>query len=47
MKNSYLKLYSLRIVIIIIIITHCGFFTSALADSLSLELEWQQVSPDL
>ena len=30
--------------IIIIIVTPLEFFTSALADGLSLEFEWQQVS---
>ena len=32
---------------IIIIIYSLEFFTSALADGLSLEIEWQQVSPSL
>ena len=35
------------IIIIIIIITPSEFFTSALADGLSLEFEWQQVSSSL
>ena len=35
------------IIIIIIIIYSLEFFTSALADGLSLEFEWQQVSPSL
>ena len=33
--------------IIIIIIYSLAFFTSALADGLSLEFEWQQVSSSL
>ena len=33
--------------IIIIIIIHWEFFTSVLADDLSLETEWQQVSSSL
>ena len=33
--------------IIIIIIYSLEFFTSVLADDLSLEFEWQQVSPSL
>ena len=36
-----------EIVIIIIIIYSLEFFTSALADGLSLEYEWQQVSSSL
>ena len=32
------------IIIIIIIIYSLEFFTSALADGLSLEIEWQQIS---
>ena len=48
-----LKIYNLNrihyptasiIIIIIIIIIPCEFFTPALADGSSLELEWQQVS---
>ena len=35
------------IIIIIIIITSWEFFTSALADGLSVEFEWQQVSSSL
>ena len=35
------------IVIIIIIIYTLEFFTSALADGLSLEFEWEQVSSSL
>ena len=35
------------IIIIIIIIYSLDFFTSALADGLSLEFEWQQVSSRL
>ena len=35
------------IIIIIIIIYSFEFFTSALADGLSVELEWQQVSSSL
>ena len=35
------------IIIIIIIIYSSEFFTSALADGLSLEIEWQQVSSSL
>ena len=35
------------IIIIIIIIYSLEFFTSALVDGLSLEFEWQQVSPSL
>ena len=39
---------SLRLIIIIIIIIYSlEFFTSALADGLSLEIEWQQVSSSL
>ena len=35
------------IIIIIIIIYSLEFFTSALADDLSLDFEWQQVSSNL
>ena len=35
------------IIIIIIIIIYSEFFTSALADGISLEFEWQQVSSSL
>ena len=38
---------ALWIIIIIIIIYLLEFFTSALADGLSLEFEWQQVSSSL
>ena len=37
----------IRIIIIIIIIIYSEFFTSALADGLSLVFEWQQVSSSL
>ena len=37
----------IRCIIIIIIIYSLEFFTSALADGLSLEIEWQQVSSNL
>ena len=42
---TFLQIYSA--VIIIIIIYSLEFFTSALADGLSLENEWQQVSSSL
>ena len=41
-----LTIYS-SIITIIIIFTPWEFFTSALADCLSLDCEWQQVSPTL
>ena len=41
------KLFIIIIIIIIIIIYSWEFFTSALADGLSLEFEWQQVSSSL
>ena len=39
--------YIYIIIIIIIIIYSLEFFTSVLADGLSLEFEWQQVSSSL
>ena len=41
------RVVAVVIIIIIIIIIPWGFFTSALADGLSLEFEWQQVSLSL
>ena len=37
----------MKIIIIIIIIIHLEFFTSALADGFSLDFEWQQVTSSL
>ena len=42
-----LRIFFLEIIIIIIIIYSLEFFTSANADGLSLEFEWQQVSSSL
>ena len=44
-RSKYLFLFSFSFVIIIII--YSEFFTSALADGLSLEVKWQQVSSSL
>ena len=51
-RKEYLKLYNcvqkiITIIIVIIIFTSWEFFTSVLADGLSLEFEWQQVSSNL
>ena len=43
-RSRYLSLF---FIIIIIIIHSLEFFTSALADGLSLGIEWQQVSSSL
>ena len=45
-RFSYTK-FKLCFIIIIIIIYSLVFFPSALADGLSLEFEWQQVSSSL
>ena len=47
-KSIYFSLFSFSLIFIIsIIIYSLEFFTSALADGLSLEIEWQQVSSSL
>ena len=46
-ETSWRTVIIIIIKIIIIIIYSLGFFTSALADGLSLEFEWQQVSSSL
>ena len=45
--NSIFPYFSSQFIIIIIIIYSLELFTSALADRLSLESEWQQVSSSL
>ena len=50
MQGNHIVLFRPIIIIIIIIIINIfslGFFTSTLADGLSLESEWQQVSSSL
>ena len=45
--ENFMRLIIKIIIIIFIIIYSLEYFTSALADGLSLEIEWQQVSSSL
>ena len=47
MPNVPITIVTIVIIIIIIIIYSLEFLTSALADGLSLEVEWQQVPSSL